>query len=122
MHLNDIADEVLDWAKAKGWEDQDRYPRTFGDECALITSEVSEALEAYREYGLNRYTDQGGALSGDEVYPQGAKPEGVASELADVMIRTLHYMKSHGFDPELEISAKMDYNGLRSHRHGNKNL
>lgn len=45
--LRSAMEEVSEWCKRKGWEpDPDR---TFGDECALIHSEVSEALEAYRD-------------------------------------------------------------------------
>lgn len=45
--LREAMHEVAEWCKRKGWEPD--LDRTFGDECALLHSEVSEALEAFRE-------------------------------------------------------------------------
>lgn len=101
--------EVFEWAVTKGWEPDPN--RSFGDECALIHSEVSEALEAFRDYGLNDVTDT-----------VTSKPEGVASEFADVLIRLLHYCERYGIDLGEEYRRKMDYNKTRAWRHGGKNL
>lgn len=124
--LNEMASEVFDWATTKGWNDEDR---TFGDEIALIHSEASEALEAYRDI---KFTERTGPLKHalscvSIVSPQikcecVGKPDDVASEFADILIRLLHYSVTHGFDLEAEYERKMAYNRIRPWRHGGRNL
>lgn len=75
-----MAVEVFEVNEANGWFEDDR---TIGDDVALLHSEVSEALEAYRAWG---YDDMTGHPAAPGALP---KPEGVGSELADVLIRLL---------------------------------
>jgi NTP pyrophosphatase (non-canonical NTP hydrolase) len=120
-----MTQEVAEWVKAKGWLDD----RTFGDEIALLHSEASEALEAWRKHGFERwmcpYTTEPARRvvldEGDTDY-SGYKPEGVASEFADILIRLLDDCYRHGIDLYAEYRAKMAYNWTRAHRHGDKNL
>jgi NTP pyrophosphatase (non-canonical NTP hydrolase) len=106
--IEQMSDEVWEWAHSKGWEPDPK--RTFGDQMALIHSEVSEALEAYRDIGLKPRTGEGG------------KPDDVASEFADILIRLLHYSRCHNIDLELEFRRKMRYNWGRAYRHGGRRL
>lgn len=118
---------VYEWAESKGWEPDPQ--RTFGDECALLHSEVSEALEAYRMWGLeDRYkiSEAEEIITAAELeqreVPEIPKPEGVASEFADVLIRLLHYCEAHEIDLGAEFEKKMAYNETRAFRHGGKLL
>ncbi len=106
--LAEMAQEVTDWCVRKGWEPNPS--RTFGDEIALIHTELSEAFEAYREGGFKDQTL-------DTAF---SKPEGVGSELADVLIRLLHTASSRGIDLQFEYNRKMAYNEGRPWRHGGK--
>ena len=112
--LNDWAACIEHWAKEKGWWQDGR---TFGDAIALCHTELSEAIEAFRVHGTADATDH------PDSWDYGpAKPEGVASELADVLIRVLHLMAEEGMDPGFEMRRKMIYNYTRAFRHGNKAL
>ena len=77
MDLKALQKEAHAIAKEHGWWDEER---SFGDLIALVHSELSEALEAYREKHI--WTDWRQL----HTYPNG-RPRGVASELADVVIR-----------------------------------
>lgn len=133
--LKDMQREVIEWATSKGWEPDPH--RTFGDECALLHSEVSEALEAYRSWKFDDPTRteeeivehhskvHGLCVHGEryrECDKYSPKPEGVASEFADILIRLLHYSANHGIDLEAEYHRKMAYNKTRSYRHGGRAL
>lgn len=48
------------------------------------------------------------------------KPEGIPSELADIIIRVLDICGYHRIDIAAAIADKMAYNETRSHRHGGK--
>lgn len=47
-----------------------------------------------------------------------AKPEGVPSELADIIIRTMDLAEEAGIDLEKAIETKLAYNNTRGFRHG----
>lgn len=119
-----------------GWYDSDR---TFGDDIALLHSEVSEAFEAYRDTGSvedqtndsqqfcwetgehNPTICKWGLRPGECRYIP-PKPEGVGSELADVLVRLLDTCQRYNINLEYEFIRKMKYNASREYRHGNKKV
>ena len=50
------------------------------------------------------------------------KPEGIAVELADVILRTLDLMAALGVDVDAVVMAKHKYNLGREYRHGDKTV
>jgi NTP pyrophosphatase (non-canonical NTP hydrolase) len=105
--LNQIAKEIHDIAFEHGWwEDERPIPELI----ALMHSELSEALEEYRD----------GYTVGHVWMSEGGKPEGVATELVDCMIRILDCLAAHGVDIESVLKRKMEYNKTRPYRHGGK--
>ena len=98
-------------AQNKGWYDgQDRTNDAIGAKIALCHSELSEALECIRTGDTEpRVTESG-------------KPEGLPSELADVVIRVLDLAGWLQIDLGDAIRAKHAYNATRPYRHGGKAL
>jgi hypothetical protein len=103
--------DIHQLAKDKGWYTP---PPTVEGRLILIHSEVSEALEEYRNgHSLNEIyyvTDKDGHT----------KPEGVPIELADAVIRLLDAAEYFGFDMLEAITIKHEYNKTRPQRHGGK--
>ncbi len=108
--LNDLARAIHQNAVDHGWWDKDR---NFAEVIALCHSELSEALEEYRNGQPPVY------------YPQATdaargKPEGQAVELADCIIRILDYCGRAGLDMDAILREKHEYNKGRPYRHGHK--
>lgn len=72
----------------KGWWLE---PRSWEEARVLIMTEIAEAVEAYRTDG--GFLDRLGTV---EILGHERKPEGLASELADIVIRSLDYCGSLG--------------------------
>jgi NTP pyrophosphatase (non-canonical NTP hydrolase) len=126
--LADMTAEVREVNTAKGWRSGDN---TFGDYIALLHSELSEALEAYRDHRLTDATkaatfvrDDGGVIARDESGEPilTAKPEGVGSEFADVLIRLLDTCDVYGIDLAAEYERKIAHNRTRPFQHGGRTL
>jgi NTP pyrophosphatase (non-canonical NTP hydrolase) len=120
--LNKLRDEIHQNAINHGWWEEER---TFGDIIALCHSELSEALEEYRENKpLIWCADYVGEVNCIACFKQFGKcrykPEGIAIELADCIIRILDYCGHKGIDIENAIWIKHEYNKTRPYRHGGK--
>lgn len=103
--LNELSKEIHKNAVAHGWWDSER---SFGEIIALIHSEASEALEEYRNRKSLYYKGEDG------------KPEGIAVEMIDVIIRVLDYLGKKEVDVEKILKEKHEYNKKRPYKHGNK--
>jgi NTP pyrophosphatase (non-canonical NTP hydrolase) len=112
VKIKEMQEAAYAMADSKGWHSQ---PRTFGDQIALLHSELSEALEAFRQNNPERIWYE--CIEGKT-----PKPEGVPIELADVVIRLGDLCGQHGIDLQEAVRIKMQYNATRSHRHGGKKL
>ncbi len=100
--LNELAQQINDNARDKGFWDADR---NMGEMLMLAVSELSEALEEHR-------------YDRPPVYYSNGKPEGVAVEIADCIIRCLDTMHSLGVDLDAIVAEKMAYNATRPLKHG----
>ena len=95
------AKEIHENAVAHGWWEEDR---TISEICALIHSELSEALEEARAarpmmYVMDEYN---GEYIQNPKYFGSKKPEGIAVELADAVIRMLDWMAYCGQEYRLD--------------------
>lgn len=138
--IADYTVEIRENNIRKGFRPAEGGPgtNTFGDYIALAHSELSEALEAYRDHRLADATEQleecwcamseatmvscpqhGYDAPGDDWNP---KPEGVGSELADVFIRLVDMADVFGIDLTFEVERKIAYNTTRPYRHGGRTL
>lgn len=143
MNLNEYAEKINRTSTDHGfWPEEGR---NMGEMLMLAVSELAEALEENRsDKPVQYYTitlkpdtvlsDDAAALvakirdaRGSEITPGEsrrlveygiAKPEGLAVELADCIIRCLDTMQSLGVDIDAVVQEKMAYNNSRPHKHG----
>jgi hypothetical protein len=96
----------------KGWESAG--PELFAEKMLLVISEITEALEEFRDHrGLN------------EIYyneDKPGKPEGIPIEIADAVIRIFDWCEANKVDLENALTLKMLYNKSRPFRHGGRKV
>lgn len=102
-NINELAKEIHENAVAHGWWEQ---PRSFGEIIALCHSELSEALEADRAGQDYCFVRANG------------KPDGVAVEMVDCIIRILDWFGYAKIDVEEIMEMKHNFNISRPYKHG----
>lgn len=102
--LSDLGREINEINRANGWAvvkpEEWSDPYKIPGILALVHSEVSEALEAFRKDDMANFGE----------------------EMADVLIRVLDCSHGLGIDLGAEVLAKIEKNRHRGHRHGGKKV
>lgn len=100
-NIQELSKLIHQRAVSKGfWEEE----RNVGELIALIHSELSEALEAYRD--------------GDKPDDKLPNHRGLTVELADALIRILDMAGGMNLDIAGAIVDKLNYNKSRAYKHG----
>lgn len=122
MEIRDLIQESYDTAKEKGWEDPPRTVKEIPELLMLIVTEVAEGMEEYRNKKPPLYYcgDVPDVFYLFETIDPERKPEGLAAELADVIIRICNMSASLNLPLEKALAAKLAYNKTRPYRHGGK--
>ena len=111
-----LQEESYKIAKEHGWWDEER---NFGELLMLCVTELAEAMEEWRQ---GRTPWESYSINSDEngVAYENPKPEGIPSELADVLIRIADLAQHYGINLTEVVLQKMEYNKTRLYRHGSK--
>jgi NTP pyrophosphatase (non-canonical NTP hydrolase) len=112
--IAELCATMHDWANKKGWNESEEgwteRQRLMhrGEMIALMHSELSECLEFQRKKEQPAMDDHVPTITGE------------AAELADVLIRILHYCGKYGVNLSEALALKHEYNITRPFRHGKR--
>lgn len=120
--IRELMKAAYENALEKGFAKKDEF-RNFGEQIALVHSELSEALESHRvgkEGGSKLMELIDGLNFNDEADRRSFQhhKDNVGFELADAMIRIFDLAYENGIDLDWYISTKMRYNKTREFKHG----
>jgi hypothetical protein len=125
--LNELSRSIHENAVRHGWWDE---KRDLLQVVALCHTELSEAVEEYRDGKPMEYTVCDDCISNPEsgwncalldTCPHADhrdKPEGQAVEMIDCVIRILDWCGKEGIDVDGVMRRKMAYNETRPYKHG----
>lgn len=120
--INGFANEVFKNAVAHGWYEEGTT-HSFGDTIALCHSELSEALEEYRnDKPLVYFYDDDEEIETDMNLYDDQKLEGIATEMIDCILRILDWCSYNDVNIEWLLAAKHKYNTTRPYKHGGKKM
>lgn len=117
--INALIADAHETAVSKGWWEKHRRALAFMPELkpdlmvallGLVDSETAEAMEEVRA----------GCDATALLYATDGKPMGIASELADVLIRIFDMAGEHNIPLAEALRMKLAYNKTRAYRHGGK--
>jgi NTP pyrophosphatase (non-canonical NTP hydrolase) len=145
--LDQLAKAIYRINRDNGWFDPDAAQRSVNDELMLIVGEVAEAheedraghdmTERYYTYVFSAPHDRASRAAQDylelcrledrpvdhsRIPIRFKKPEGIPSELADIIIRVLDVAYRYGIDLEEVLLEKLAFNETRGYRHGGKKI
>lgn len=106
--FEDMQKYVYETAVSHGWWDTSYGEVNIPEKLMLIVSEASEALEDFRNGNMGTTLTEKG------------KPEGFATELADIVIRVMDLAAHLEINLAAAIAEKHNFNLTREFRHGNK--
>lgn len=97
--LGELGQKIYDTCEEKGFHEPiDPHIGEVAVRLLLTISEICEAFEALRKY--------------DDV--------GHDEEIADTIIRLLHYARYENVDADFEVNRKMEKNRSRPYKHGKR--
>ena len=128
MNIKEISMEIYENNKAKGFWDNER---NVGEMLMLVTSELSEALEADRKGKEANIAEFDYEMQNPSITPaieenafknafENNIKDSFEDEMADAAIRIFDICFGLGIDIEFHIEQKLRYNKLRAHMHGKK--
>ncbi|HXQ37226.1 MAG TPA: hypothetical protein VN843_24665 [Anaerolineales bacterium] len=113
LTIADMQSAAWDNSESKGFHEKDRevpLEYVIPTKLMLAVSELAESLEEVRGGKPLLY------------YGENGKPEGIAAELADVVIRCGDLAGILGIDLQAVVIEKMNFNEGRPHMHGGKTI